>query len=89
MTLPKLFHDQRIFEMPAAKAAMLFAERRAEHAEILCQRFPDAGVATAVAGDHLLAAVEIIGVRQKAAECFADHVLRFGVAEIHFDLPFY
>ena len=38
----QLFHDERIFQMPAAQAAMLLAKRRAKHAEILCQRFPDA-----------------------------------------------
>ena len=85
--LAKLFHDQRIFEISATKATMFFAEGRTKHAKILRQCLPNACVTPAAAGDHLAAAVEIVGVRQKAAQCVADHVLRFGVAEIHYSYP--
>ena len=85
--LAKLFHNQRIFEISATKAAMFFAEGRTKHAKILRQCLPNACITPAAAGDHLAAAVEIVGVRQKAAQCVADHVLRFGVAEIHYSYP--
>ena len=66
---------------------MFFAEGRTKHAKILRECLPNACVTPAAAGDHLAAAVEIVGVRQKAAQCVADHVLRFGVAEIHYSYP--
>ena len=69
--------------MTTTQAALVFVERGAQHAEILRQGFPDAGVTPRAAGNHLATAIEIIGVRQKTAQGFADHVLRFGVAEIH------
>ena len=66
---------------------MLFAERGAQHAEILGQSLPNSRVTSRAAGKHLAAAIKVICVRQKAAQCVADHVLRFGVAEIHYSYP--
>src|SRR3546814_8453322 len=41
---------------------------------------------SAVAVDEFLAGFEIIGIAQEAGERVADHVLRFGVGEIHLSL---
>ena len=51
------------------------------------ERGPDRGVAARVAVDELLARFEIMGVGKEAREGVADHVLRFGVGEIHFTIP--
>ena len=66
---------------------MFFGKRRAKHAKFLRERGPDRRIATRVAARELLARFEIIGVAEKAGERVADHVLRFGVGEIHFLSP--
>src|SRR3546814_12784400 len=65
---------------------MIFGKRRAEHTEFLSERGPDRRIAPAVAVDEFLAGFEIIGIAQEAGERVADHVLRFGVGEIHLSL---
>jgi len=81
--LAEFFHHDRIFERPAAEAAMLFGKGRAQHAKLLRQCGPDRRIASAVAADELLARFEIIGVAKETRQRVADHVLRFGVSEIH------
>ena len=81
--LAKLFHNDRVFKRAAAKPTMIFGKRRAEHPEFLRKRPPDARITPGIAGDHLAALIKIIGVGQKTRECIADHILSFGVAEIH------
>jgi len=63
---------------------MLLGKGRAEHPEFLRQRGPDGGIAAGIAIDELLTRLEIIGIGQEAGQRVADHVLRFGVCEIHY-----
>src|SRR3546814_10997169 len=67
-------------------ALPIFGKRRAEHTEFPSERGPDRRIAPAVAVDEFLAGFEIIGIAQEAGERVADHVLRFGVGEIHLSL---
>ena len=81
--LAQFLHHDHVFQRAAVHPAVLFGEWRAQNAQILCQGPPDPRIAAISAGQHLLAALKIIGVGKEARERVAQHVLRFGIVEIH------
>ena len=85
--LAHFFHNQRVFKVTATKAAMFLRKRRAQHAEFGRKGGPDTGVAACFAVDHFLARIKAVAIGKKARQRVADHVLRFGVGEIHYFCP--
>ena len=81
--LAQFLHHDHVLDRAAAHAAVFLGKGGAGQAQLARQRFPDAGIAPFGAGQHLLAGFEVIRVSQKARERIAQHVLGFGVAQIH------
>ena len=78
----ELFHHHHGIDWTAAKAAIFFAKRRHEEAE-LSKLGPHFWAPTALAFDHTHTRVEVILLTDQPGEAVSDHGLLFGEIKVH------